>query len=202
MPASEKSAEPAGPARKRSPVLEPFRHRAFTVIWTATVVSNVGSWMFAAAAAWLMTGLDADPLTVSLVQVASYLPMFLFALPAGALTDIVDRRRFLLAGESFVTTVATVFAILVWLISLHRLPCCSSPSWSSPVPRATYPAWQTVVPQLVPRRDLPAAVATNSAGVNVSRAIGPALGGVITAAFGIAAPFWVNAVSNLGTLRA
>ena len=72
-----------------------------------------------------MTGLDADPLIVSLVQVASYLPMFLFALPAGALTDIVDRRRFLLAGESSITVVATVFAVLVWLISSRRLPCCS-----------------------------------------------------------------------------
>jgi predicted MFS family arabinose efflux permease len=190
----------ARPDAKRSAVLAPFRQRAFTVIWTATVVSNVGSWMFAAAAAWLMTNLNSDPLTVSLVQVASFLPMFLFALPAGALTDIVDHRIFLLSGESFITAVSTVFAVLVWrglitptsLLVLTFLVQAGS--------AATYPAWQTVVPQLVPRRDLSAAIAMNSAGVNASRAIGPALGGVFTAAFGIAAPFVVNAVSNLGTI--
>jgi MFS family permease len=70
-----------------------FRHKTFRVVWTATVVANVGTWMYNAASGWLMTSLDADPLTVSLVQVASSLPMFLFALPAGALADIVDKRR-------------------------------------------------------------------------------------------------------------
>jgi MFS family permease len=196
----DEAAERGGLERKRSLVLEPFRHKAFTVIWTTTVVSNIGSWMFGAAAAWLMTSLDSDPLLVSLVQVASTLPMFLFALPAGALTDIVDRRRFLFAGEGFITVVATVFAVLVWL-GLTTPPTLLLLTFLVQAgSAATYPAWQTVVPQLVPRDDLPAAVAMNSAGVNVSRAIGPALGGVLTVAFGIAAPFWVNAVSNLGTL--
>jgi len=67
-----------------------FRSRVFTVIWTATVVANIGSWMYNAAAGWLMTSLDADALSVSMVQVASGLPMFLFAMPAGALADIID----------------------------------------------------------------------------------------------------------------
>jgi MFS family permease len=73
-----------------------FRHKAFAVVWIATVVANVGTWMYNAASGWLMTSLDADPLTVSLVQVATSLPMFLFALPAGALADTVDKRRFLI----------------------------------------------------------------------------------------------------------
>ena len=88
--------------RQSAPVTEPraspwiaFRHKTFRVVWTATVVANVGTWMYNAASGWLMTSLDADPLTVSLVQVASSLPMFLFALPAGALADIVDKRRYL-----------------------------------------------------------------------------------------------------------
>src|SRR3954468_19392709 len=76
-----------------------FRHRSFTVVWLATVVSNVGTWMYNAASGWLMTSLDTDPLSVSLVQVASSLPMFLLALPAGALADIVDKRRFLILTE-------------------------------------------------------------------------------------------------------
>src|SRR5258708_721050 len=75
--------------------LAPFRHVAFTVLWIATVVSNIGTWMQNAASGWLMTSLDPDPFVVSLVQVSASLPMFLFALPAGALADIVDRRRLL-----------------------------------------------------------------------------------------------------------
>src|ERR1700684_3172439 len=77
----------------------PFRHATFTVLWTATVVSNVGSWMYSAASGWLMTSLNPDPFIVSMVQVATTLPMFLFALPAGAIADIVDRRKFLIVVE-------------------------------------------------------------------------------------------------------
>jgi MFS family permease len=189
--------------RGRGPsLLSPFHHRAFSVLWTATVVANVGSWMYSAAAAWLMTGLDADPLLVSLVQVATTLPMFLFAIPAGAVADIVDKRRFLIAGESTITLIATVFAVLVWqhlvtpailLLFIFLLEAGSA---------ATMPAWQSVVPLLVPREDLAAAVSVNSVGINVSRALGPALGGVLTAASGIAAPFWVNAASNIGSIGA
>src|SRR6266436_1451775 len=90
-----------------------FRHTTFTVVWIATVVANVGTWMYNAASGWLMTTLDADPLTVSLVQVASSLPMFLFALPAGALADIVDKRRFLIGSEIVLTVFAATSAILV-----------------------------------------------------------------------------------------
>src|SRR5436305_8897366 len=93
----------------------PFRHGIFAVVWTATVVSNIGGWMYSAASGWLMTSLNPDPLIVSLVQVATTLPMFLFALPAGALADIIDRRRFLIVVEIAITAVSTVFAVIVWL---------------------------------------------------------------------------------------
>jgi hypothetical protein len=86
----------------------PFRYPIFTAIWTATVVSNIGGWMFSAASAWLMTNLNPDPLIVSLVQVATTLPMFLFAIPAGALADILDKRLFLIVGESSITITSTV----------------------------------------------------------------------------------------------
>jgi hypothetical protein len=86
----------------------PFRHSAFTVIWTATLVSNVGGWMYSAASGWLMTSLDPDPLMVALVQAASSLPICLFAIPAGALADIFDKRRFLIVVETITTVVSAV----------------------------------------------------------------------------------------------
>ncbi len=177
-----------------------FHHHAFTVLWTATVVSNIGGWMYSAASAWLMTTLDPDPVAVSLVQVATNLPTFLFALLAGALADIVDKRRLLIVVESFITVSSTALAALVWLdlVTPGRLLFLTFLVETGAA--LTAPAWQSIVPQLVPRQDLPEAVAANSVGVNVSRAVGPALGGLITVAWGIAAPFWVNAGSNLGSI--
>jgi predicted MFS family arabinose efflux permease len=176
----------------------PFRHSAFTVIWTATLVSNVGGWMYSAASGWLMTLLDADPLMVALVQAASSLPICLFAIPAGALADIFDKRRFLIVVEIITTIVSAVYALIVGL------------GWATPVNllvftfligaagAMTVPAWQAVVTYLLPRDDLPPAIAANSVGVNISRAIGPALGGLTISGYGIVAPFWINAASYLG----
>lgn len=180
----------------------PFRHATFTVLWIATVVSNIGTWMYNAASGWLMTSLNPDPLTVSMVQAATSLPMFLFALPSGALADIADKRRLLLFVEVAVTAVAAAFAALVWsglatpgnlLLFMFLIGAGSA---------LMAPAWQSIVPQLVPKRDLTPAVAANSVGFNISRAVGPALGGVIAAGLGIAAPFWLNAASNLGIIGA
>ena len=187
-----KSGAPPGSA------FRPFRHPAFVVIWTATVVANVGTWMYTAASGWLMTGLDPDPLIVSLVQVAASLPIFLTAIPAGALADIVDRRRFLIAGEAANTVIAAVFAVLVTMNLVTPAILLVFTFLIGVFGAVTAPAWQAVTPQLVPREDLQTAIAANSVGFNISRAIGPALGGALTAAFGITAPFWINAASNLG----
>src|SRR5215470_5939595 len=91
----------------------PFRHPVYRWLWLATVVANTGTWMYNAAAGWLMTSLSPNALLVSLVQVANSLPMFLFALPAGALADIIDKRRFVLALEILIAVVSAVFAALV-----------------------------------------------------------------------------------------
>jgi predicted MFS family arabinose efflux permease len=184
------------------PAGSPFRHRAFAVIWIATVVSNVGGWMYSVASGWLMTSLDPNAFIVSMVQVANSLPMFLFAIPAGALADIVNQRRFLIFGESSITILSAAFAALVWL---HLITPGSLLLFSFLVTvgsALTAPAWQSVVAQLVPKADLPAAVAANSIGINVSRAIGPAIGGVLVGALGIAAPFWLDAFSNIGVIAA
>src|SRR5216684_3706443 len=189
-------------AERRASAWIAFRHRAFTVVWIATVVANVGTWMYNAASGWLMTSLDPDPLMVSLVQVASSLPMFLFALPAGALADTVDKRRFLIGAEIVLTVVAAASAVLVWLDLVTASILLLFTFLLGAGAAFTAPAWQSVVPQLVPKHDLAAAVASNGVGVNISRAIGPALGGVVIGGLGIAAPFWINALSNFAVIGA
>jgi MFS family permease len=182
--------------------LDPFRYTAFTVLWTATVVSNVGIWMQNAAAGWLMSGLNPDPLIVSLVQVANTAPMFLFALPAGALADITDRRRLLVAVQITVALLVAGFGLLVWLGRATPTLLLAISFLAGTAAALIAPAWQSIVPQLVPRAHLQPAVALNSVGLNVSRAIGPALAGIIIAAWGLAAPFWLNAVTTLGVIAA
>jgi len=149
-----------------------------------------------------MTELTTDPLLVSLVQVAMSLPMFLFALPAGAMTDIVDRRRYLIGVEITILVVTAIFATLV-TFDLVTAPLLLGFMFVVATGSAfDAPAWQAIVPMLVPREDLQGAIAANSVGVNISRAIGPALSGVVTAAFGLAAPFWFDTCSNFATLGA
>jgi MFS family permease len=180
----------------------PFRHKVFAVIWIATVVSNIGYWMSNVASGWLMTSLNPHPLIVSMVQVANSLPMFLFAIPAGALVDIVDRRRFLIFGESSITITSAVFAALVWLHLVTPVTLLLFTFIVTVGSAMTAPAWAAVVSLLVPKQDLPAAIAANSVGINVSRAVGPALGGVLVGALGIAVPFWLDAFSNIGVIAA
>src|SRR5450756_484375 len=99
------SGQPEASSSVRVSPWTPFQHRIFTMLWVATVVSNVGGWMFSASSSWLMMSLDAKPLTVSLVQAANALPLFLFAVPAGALADIIDKRRFIIVLEILITIV-------------------------------------------------------------------------------------------------
>jgi MFS family permease len=201
-------SQPSQPNRTPRPsvsapsLLSPFSHAAFAVIWSSTVVANIGAWMYSAASGWLMTSLSPDPFIVSLVQVATSLPMFLFALPAGALADIVDRRRFLMVAEGAYTMVSAVFAALVSLNMVTPANLLVFTFLIGAGSALTAPAWQAIVPQLVPRQDLHAAVAANSIGINVSRAVGPALSGIITGHVGIAAPFWINAIGNLAVIGA
>lgn len=190
------------PSESGASAWAPFGHRAFAVIWMATIVSNIGSWMYNVASGWLMISLDPSPLSVSLIQVANALPMFLFAIPAGALVDIVDQRKFLIAGEVAIMLASSIFALFVtkhWITPASLLAFTFVVTIGSAV---TAPAWQSVVAKLVPKAELPAAVAANSVGINVSRAVGPALGGLIVASVGIAAPFWLDAVSNVGVIAA
>ena len=179
-----------------------FGYAAFTVIWTASLVSNVGAAMFDTASGWLITSLDANPMTVSLVQVAVSLPLFLFTLPAGALADVIDSRRLLIAVELAILAVSVIFAGLVSL-KLETPTLLLATTFLLGVGGAlTSPAWGSTIPLLVPKEDLDGATALNGVGFNIGRAAGPALGGLVIAAFGIAVPFWIFAASNVGIVAA
>lgn len=177
-----------------------MRYRVFRYLWFATVVSNVGGWMYNAASGWLMTSLNPDPLIVSMVQVANSLPLFLFAMPAGALADMLDKRRFILVLEVLTTLFSALFALLVTRQLATPALLLLSVLVLGTLGALETPAWQAIVPLLVPRPALPSAVALNSLGVNVSRVIGPALTGLVILALGSAAPFWLDAISNIGVI--
>lgn len=180
----------------------PFRHKAFTILWVSTVASNIGTWMHDVGAGWLMTELSSSPSIVSLVQASTTLPVFLFALLAGAIADIVDRRRMLIAINMAMATAGALMATLVAaglmtpiLLLLFTFVFGTGAAFMAP-------AWQAIVPSLVSRADLSAAVSLNSMGINISRAIGPALAGVIIVSIGLAAPFIINALSFIGIVLA
>lgn len=156
--------------------------------------------MSAAASGWLMTILDPRPLSVSLVQVASTLPLFLWAIPAGALADIVDRRKLLLVGELSIMAASIPLAILVARHLVTPVSLLLITFAVSSAAAIIAPAWQAVVPQLVPRSELPAAISANTVSINVSRAVGPGLSGALVHLIGIAAPFWIDAFSNAGVI--
>jgi MFS family permease len=164
-------------------------------VWIATVVSNIGTWFQEVAAGWLMTELSTSPLLVSLVQTATTLPMLFLALPAGALADIVDRRRLLLFFTLWMAAAAGGLAAVQLGGGLGAGGLLAFVLAVSVGTAMTAPAWQAIVPELVPRSHLSAAIALNSVGINISRAIGPALAGLVVAAAGPGVAFAINAVS-------
>jgi MFS family permease len=202
MGAAQSSAAEAPRIQQGSSAFSPFLHQTFAVLWCATVVSNIGTWMQSAAVGWYMTILDPHPFIVSLVRVASSLPMFLLAIPAGALGDIVDRRKLIIVIQVVVTLLVLAFVIMIRMALVTPYLLLAFVFVATSAAALIMPVWQSIVPQLVPKALLQPAVALNSVGVNVSRAVGPALAGVIIAGWGIAAPFWLNAFSNVGVIAA
>ncbi|MEL6979583.1 MAG: MFS transporter [Pseudomonadota bacterium] len=201
------AAEPSAAAAKPSDAAEagplaPFKHQAFTLLWVATVASNIGTWMHDVGAAWLMTELAPSPVMVSAVQAATTLPIFLFALLAGAVADIVDRRKLLIWVNLGMGVAALAMAALVHLGMMTPTLLLLFTFLFGTGAAFMAPAWQAIVPKLVPKAELQSAIALNSMGINISRAIGPALAGVLIVSVGLAAPFLVNAVSVIGIILA
>ncbi|WP_134680245.1 MFS transporter [Paracoccus ravus] len=190
------------PVQPRKNALAPFRHGDFRLLWSATLISNFGGLVQAVGAAWMMTQLTESPTLIALVQASNTLPIMLFALASGALADNFDRRTLLLGAQVFMASVSLLLAVLTWQGWMTPLLLLSL-TFLIGVGQAIYnPPWQASMGDLVPREDLPAAVTLNSVGFNLMRSVGPAAGGIITAAFGAAAAFAVNACSYIPLLGA
>ena len=174
-----------------------FANTAFTAILVASAISSIGIAMFDTSMSWLMTRLNPNPLMVSAVQVATMAPMFLLTIPAGALTDVVDPRRLLLASQFAVIAVGAAFAVFATFHLATPPALLATVFLLGATGALAAPAWQTITPMLVPRSELDSAIAYNSSVYNVSRAIGPALGGVAISAVSLALPFWVYVATNL-----
>ena len=178
----------------------PLRHPLFRTVWIAAFFSNIGTWVHDVGAAWLMTTLTPSPVMVALVRTASALPMFLLALPSGALADVLDRRRLLLFTQALMLLAAGALAILSFadLVTPTGLLLLTFALGIGTALNA--PAWQSLAAELVPRADLTPAISLHSASINLSRALGPALGGILIASAGAAANFALNAVSFCGVI--
>lgn len=185
-----------------SGAFDPFRYRAFAIIWGANFISLLGTWMNDVGAGWLMATLDPSPVWVAMVQTASKLPVLLFALPAGALADLVDRRWLIIAGQATMALGAGVFALLVHLELVTPFSLLLFTFFLGTGLAFYAPARNAVVPALVPRRCLHAAIVLNSVGINLARAIGPALAGFLIVWAGMVTPFALNAISFTAVVAA
>jgi len=187
-------------ARSTLSVWQPLRRPIFRSLLIADVVSDVGTFMQSVGAAWLMISLNAGPIYVALIQTASALPFFIFALPAGAIGDIADRRRLILYTEAWMLTVAIAVAALTitgWITPLLLLILTFALSAGDAFET---PTWRAVLPEVVPKQDLPAASALNGIEFNFARAVGPGLAGFVVAAAGVGTAFLLNAASFTGVI--
>jgi MFS family permease len=175
----------------------PLRYRLYLALWIAQLVSNIGTWMQNVGAVWLMVTLGGGALLVALVQTATSLPVFLVGVPAGALADIVDRRRLLVATQTLMLAAAAVLAWLTWAGRVTPWALLGLTFALGVGSALNMPAWQAIQPELVPAEQFPQAVALGGVSINIGRAVGPAVGGVIVAAAGPQVVFALNAVSFL-----
>lgn len=192
----------SGPsAAARSP-WSPLQNPLFRSLWIATVVSNVGGWMQDVGAGWLMTSLSQSPSMVALVEAADSFPLMLLALPAGALADIIDRRRLLIAVQVYLLIGAGALGILTALEMTTAWVLLGFTFALGVGAALMLPAWSAILPDLVSADEMPSAIALNSIAINASRAIGPAIAGILVAAVGAWLVFVLNALSYIGILAA
>src|SRR5882757_5459160 len=193
-------ANSISPGQEVPSLWRPLRRPIFRHLFLANVISDVGTFIQGVGAAWLMVSLGASPLYVALIQTAATLPYFLFALPAGSIGDIVDRRKLILCTEIWMVCAAIVLAVVTlagvitpWILLALTFALSAGDAFETPT-------WRAVLPELVGKDDLPAASALNGIEFNIARAIGPALAGVLIAVAGVGAAFLVNVASFVGVI--
>lgn len=180
--------------------LSPFRYPVFRGVWIASLLSNFGSLIQSVGASWMMLSIAPSPDMVALVQASTSLPIMLLSLVAGAMADNMDRRKIMVFAQIFMLSISLALSLCAWagligpwtLLLFTFLIGCGSAFFA--------PAWQASVGDMVPRTEVPSAVALNSMGFNIARSVGPAIGGAIVAAAGAAAAFAVNAASYISLL--
>lgn len=174
----------------------------FAVLWGATVLGNIGSFMRDVASSWMVTELSSSPTAVALIQTAAALPVFLLALPAGVLSDILDRRRFLIGVQILLGLVSATLLVLAQTNSLTVESLIALTFVGGIGAALMGPTWQSIVPELVPRAELKNAVALNSLGINIARAVGPAAGGLLLASFGASVAYGMDVLSYVLVIAA
>lgn len=199
-PPERRSLSDAASAPAPASPLAPLQHPVFRAIWIANLASSFGGLIQGVGAAWLMTSIADSVDMVALVQASTSLPIMLLSLVGGAVADSFDRRRVMIIAQIFMLVVSGLLMAATWfglispwlLLAFTFLLGCGT--------ALNNPSWQASVGDIVPRSDLPSAVALNSIGFNLSRSVGPAVGGIIVAAFGAAAAFLVNTLSYVGLI--
>jgi MFS family permease len=192
--------ESAGPVQVSRGAFAPLSYPFFRALLVVAFTSNLGTWIQDVGASWLMTTLAPSPLMVSMIQTAGNLPYFLLGLLAGTLADITDRRRLLLISQFWTLASAATLGVLTvfhlttpWIL----LGLIFSVGLGSVLGA---PAWQAILPEIVPREELLDAVAMNSVQFNVARGVGPLIGGLIVSAWGAGVAFLTNAASFVGVI--
>jgi len=203
MPLGNGWANPMeGAMPDRKPFLAPLSNPTFRNIWLASIVSNLGGLIQGVGAAWMMTSITTSENMVALVQTSTTLPIMLFSLIAGAIADSFDRKNVMLTAQALMFTVSVLLAVMAhlgwlspWLLlAFTFLIGCGT--------ALNNPSWQASVGDMVERDEVPAAVSLNSLGFNLTRSVGPAIGGAIVAFGGAAAAFTANAISYIALVLA
>jgi MFS family permease len=183
----------------------PLKYPLFRDRWIASTVSSIGTWMQDTAGTWLMTALTGSPLLIALMQTAASLPVLLLGLLAGATADIFDRRKLLIFWQAWMLGSVGILAILTFLGHVSPWALLAFTFLLNIGSAMNNPAWQAILPELVPRELIPDTVSLNAASNNLARAVGPALGGLMVAGFqrvsvGAGSVFFLNAVSFAGVI--